>query len=273
MELVDPEQGIENKASRPTHTCINIPADWALIVCREKAFNEAKLFIWLKMRYGGKFELTSNVRLEICRALNTHKRTNKRLLKELISKNWLGYNQKTKMVYPRGFETIRKMEDIPSRKAYSFHFSEFSSFKEFILAAAISVYIGRKRYKIWLKNRGEGGFTKEGKHFKSFAPVLTAISNKALAGHFNISVSTASIWKSKAVHIGYMIRHRSFEQLSPDLPANFKTLSDLQKAFPELKGRVKISRGAILVQESDQMCSLLKPKRRTNFNCFRTCRF
>ncbi len=239
-------------------TRLSIPADLAVLVCRQKCFREVQIFLWMKCRFSDRCILSESVLKEAGQELKINQKTIRRSIKALLSRNWIGYNGLTKTIYPRSFETIRRLEEIQSRKAFHFHIKERVYTKAFLIATAISIYLNRKEYFLRRRSRINRGRHLGVRQFKQSIPTPVAICNKELAKYLNISISTASAWKSLAVKSGFMNRIRTWEEI-PEKPVitSKKTAAMIEETDARLKGRIRAIGNKLMIQGSDRMTSLI----------------
>ena len=239
---------------------LKIPSDWSVLVCREKCFREAQILLLLKFRFGNRCNLSPDLLNESSQLLKVHPKTILRALKGLIKRDWIGFNSVNNLIYPRSFDTIRAFEGLKSRKAFFFSAEGIHRTREFIIASAISIYINRKEFSMRQRSQKGSGHFKWTRRFKLLIPAQVAVCNDAIAKYLDVSISTASKYKAIAVRSGLMKRERKYEFYC-EKPKDFSKGS-MEKARPDLKGRLRIRGKKMFLQRSDQMKSMLIPCRR-----------
>ena len=246
------------------HQVLKVPADWAVLICKEKLFREAQVLLWLKCLYGDRIRITEGFNKDLGNALGVCARTVRRALKVLVSRNWIGQASGNDIIYPRSFETIRAIEAIPSRRAFLLRSMDLCRTKEFLISEAISIYIKRKLYVMRRRGQRIGGPQKRVGHFKSSNLAPVALSNVTLAKFLKISNSTASVFKDIAIKAGYITRKRSFKAI--ELPKGYVMSkwsgAIYEQYYPEHKGRIRLYKGKLSLQVSDLIASNMVACRR-----------
>jgi hypothetical protein len=172
-----------------------IPVELCFYVLKKKWLPSFKVYILLKLTCSGKRFLTlydKKVFSEFCgyasiRAFENH-------VKNLLELNWIGYNRETKIYHIRGFEFIQNQLGLRSRTGFWFSFHQIRLFDGIVYGAIIG-YLCKSQEK---KQRID---PKKGRSNQVLCktPGYYPIANRALAKILNISISTASMMKRRAV--------------------------------------------------------------------------
>lgn len=195
-------------------------------------------------------------------AIRTSPKTIKRAIAKLEKRNWIGINHARGIAYPRSFESIRLMERQPSRKAFLFYIKDIQKARGFFVASAISIYLNRKEYSIRNNRRGTRVRFNGIRNIKRDNPAFVPICNLEVAKYLSVSISTASIYKKLGVKLGFLKRKRMLEKLPAHSQATKETVCLIRKYRPDLQGKLRLFKGEILIQRSDEVATLLQRGKR-----------
>ncbi len=189
-------------------------------------------------------------------------KTIERAIKALVERNWVGKSSKSGVLYPRSLDTIRKIEGLEARKAFLFKSSFLKETRQFLIATSVSIYINRKEYSQRKRGQKVGGSQKRSEHFKSTSLAPIAMANIELVKYLNISLSTASDWKTEAIEAKFLVRKRIFECFPVSRSATKMDQLQLEKVNPWLRGRLVLRGKELVIQKSDRLTSKLHRSRR-----------
>lgn len=253
LQHIRQAKGNGNQSINSQH--LNIPADWAVLVCRLRRFKQARFFLWLKFIYGSRCIINEDFYNYASHSLQISQKSIDRYLAFLKSRKWIGYNKKSQLIYPRSFDCIRRNNGFLSRRAFLFKYEDLSLSKPFIIASAISIYRRRKEYSLRHRSRDSRGLLLEVRRFKRFIPALVAISNIEIAKYLAISLANASIWKNLAIDHGLLIRERTYEDIYTKFPITEQRIKEIARNRPEWKHKLRMRGSALMLQHSDRIRS------------------
>lgn len=159
---------------------ILIPSPLLWKCLKQRSIKKLQIWLWLQFNTAGHVSLTTDVLNKIAEYFELSVKTIRRYLRYLITKNWLGYNESTGVLYLRSIRTILKSARIVRRYAYSFQEKNLFDLKYFAFACLVQDVISQKCAK-----EKEQPY-RRGRHFKfsSFA-----ISSSYLSKRFGFGVT------------------------------------------------------------------------------------
>lgn len=179
-------------------------------VCNNKFFRPAQVYLYLKSQCDGKIKLTGEVTKKAARVIGCTTRTINDNIKKLIERNWIGLDLKSKICFVRGFEELYRIESWGSRTGAIFTTDKVKYAKGFFIGTCIGYLARHQKRKKYLELKGEGKRSsvqrkvraKQGK--RSSLPTHYPVACKAIAQIYNISISTALLWRKEAFALGFI---------------------------------------------------------------------
>jgi hypothetical protein len=204
---------------------LKIPVELCFYVVREKMIPEFKVYILLKMLCSGKIRLDGLLkeRLSAFCGYKSVKSFNNKLY-TLRQIGWVGYNKSTGIYFIRGFVFVQKRHQLFKRSGFWFTIQDMQHFDGVIYGAVIG-YLSKNQGKMRRAEHEKGSSHQTLCKSPGFYP----ISNRSLAKILNISVSTASIMKTRAEEASSITikRKRILE------PATHDVYKRLMETYPE----------------------------------------
>jgi len=122
---------------------LNVPLHLCEFAIQNRFVKELRLYLYLKKECFGQIKLSSLKKEEIAIALSCGDRTVRNHLNSLMARNWIGYNEKSKYYFIRGFEKVRSIEGLAGRKGCWLEintkdiWSDQRKFRAFVVATII----------------------------------------------------------------------------------------------------------------------------------------
>jgi len=190
------------------HTHLNVPVGLAINVLREKIQSPFGLYITLKAYSEGIINCTDLNYQQIREILNYESiKSVKNNLDKLIGMNWSGYNPQTGFLFIRSFIDLRNKYEWEMTKT-SIFFPEYDRDIDAFLYGTVIGYFSY-RQKFFKRKAGREKCRALQATYKGFYPVSVGYIAKIL----NISNSTASLWRARAINSGYIERIMDFDHL------------------------------------------------------------
>jgi hypothetical protein len=188
-------------------------------VFREKLSRIFQVYLLFKHYCDGKIRLNKEVLSELAESLSVSLKTIRRAIKRLRARNWIGYNPKTGITYVRGFDSLRIIEDCPSRQSVWFNIDHVQDFKAWAGAVVISWLIRKQRAKKYEELTGVQ--TKGGTIQPVNLPHYFPIACNAIAYYFSVSKTKAHHTKQNAFEKEFIDIQKDTTILSIDNLQNY----------------------------------------------------
>ncbi len=168
-----------------------IPVELCQFCLKNKISKPFQLYMYLKVHCSGKMKTTKND-IELIKTALEYKsdRSVANNLKRLLDYNFIGFNAASGYYFIRGFDKIRIMYGFTRRKAVCFHMSDLKHFKGFLAGAVITNLI------LVQEGREKAAERRKGRSNQTASSPPYPIANSVLAKVLDISVSTASLYKT-----------------------------------------------------------------------------
>ena len=130
----------------------NIPSQLLLVVAQGKFFRNLQVFLVLNSWSKVDLKLTAAKKSILCKRLSINIRTLQRALKWLTDRNWIGYYKKLDIIFVRGFDKIRDIENISCNTSIRYDIYQvkhLDRLKAFCLATCYSIVYRFKQKKEW----------------------------------------------------------------------------------------------------------------------------
>ena len=263
--------------SLTTHYLL-VPVHICDLVIARKSFREFQIYMFLKAKFSGQAKLTPADIESFARQLGISKDTIDNSITTLRKWNWIGYNPKSGYYFFRGFEKIKQIEKLRSRSAVwlATHkdIRDFHRFKAFVIGVSFGNLVKKQKWGEVCKLNPEqlkgSSYHRLSKRLPSHFPLAC----NALAKIFNISVSTASVYKKLAKKYKFLSVRRNQKKITSfnlmdvekkslkgsGIPARF--VHDFKEAYPEYAKRVRIKEGYLYLDEPDTAKPLMEFKRK-----------
>lgn len=247
----------------------NVPVSICEFVLKNKKYKEFALYLYLKQISNGKIKRKSLPVKSICNILQIEVRHYRNCLNYLLRNNWVGYNEKTDVLFVRKWKVIKWQINGKSRLSARYYFNYRNSEKYFCFVAVVSSLISsnireskNKRDLRSKKAERLSGRSNQLSTVFDHAPFYSLqtnmITTQILAKNLGTSLSTISLLKKGAVNLKYLeVRKNTFPvDIDP------KYFNEYKCANPEIKGLFKTRDGRILVKGCDSMfCNIVVLRR------------
>lgn len=224
------------------HPTLWIPLSFCQLVLEEGYHNEAQLFIGLKMVCGGQFRSTNSLRKQVTEKTNMSERELYRLLGNLKKRNWVGYNEKSKYYFVRGFKKLYSLENLKGKTAVEFIHEWLSCFRAFIAGASFGHLVRQQK-----RGGGSRGDNKGHSKHDSRLPHYKPVATKAIQKIFNLSYGTAYRLKQQANDAGFIDIKRN----GKPTPYTIKDLPAIQKYNSQLAEKIFVHKGRLYIKAPD----------------------
>ena len=231
-----------------------IPIELSQWVVTNKYWRQFQVYIYLKSISNGVIHIDSNLVKYIAKQLNIKSvKTVYKAINQLEESNWLGIQKKTKKCYVRGFKNIQNQLGLERRIATIFYKTDILDIKAFLIASVMSNLVTQGR----LKARRKEALNK-GKAFQSLRSrsLYHPIANKVLSNVFDVSMATASRYKSLASKTGYVNIRPVYEKVKIN-----KTQIMLNNKYADIK-IYRTKKGIPVIQKPDLVKSNIDLRRR-----------
>lgn len=245
---------------RSAKKVLTLPASLSIKVLEEKWFREYQIWIALKFISNGSLLIDGVAKNKLNKMLGISDRTIDRAVSQLRSRNWLGYNKNTNIIYVRSIDTVRSIEGIDNRTAYYFNIKWINLIRPYCIGVGISELIRQQKRRLYEERRQRLG--KKWQRIKlprSYYPV----SLESLHQIYGLSLSNAGLLRRKAAGL--------FIQLKPNFTPflvnrgkisymDFKAMKNHVRE--QDRNRVFNHKGIAHIQQPSLVKSLLTKKKR-----------
>ena len=237
----------------------NIPVDLCIYTLQNRLSRSLQLYILLKSTCSGKRLINRNDRNNLAVNLDLNTRTIKNHITKLQSLNWIGYNPQSGYYFIRGFDRVKKIENLNYRTAAEFDPKEIKKFKAFIIGAVIGYLVNSQKKDRRLEpKKARYNRSKPGCH-----PSYFPISSEVLAKILNVSQSTAHTYILLAKKGNYIrIKKTNLEPTG----ISVKNYQGLKRTFPDLNLRIKNNQ--LFIQKANKIASNIHFKTRKKQKIF-----
>lgn len=190
----------------------NLPVDLLLWVYRDGVINSSTLrtFLFLKLTCPDRLAFNDRLFKHVSVGLNINLKTSKTHIYKLIKVNFIGYDVITNTLYIRSKYNIIPKERRITNYVVSFHIDNLFNFTEYVIAAAVSYLVRRKKliakYKLALSNEGalRGKYMAISKYYRGYSIALSYISK-----FIGKSISWVEKYKKRAIKLNLInAKHR-----------------------------------------------------------------
>ena len=206
---------------------IKIPTELCQWAITDRKIPMLKIYIFCLFTYSGKTKL-SKEDYEIMAHSLSYKSVKqiKKHFKELLDRNWIGYNKKSNYYFIRGLDNIRKIKGFNRRSAIILEYKNINHLREFCFSAVIENLIQTQQKKL------DRGLSKQALRRKkkftnqsNLSFLYYPISNNALSSILHISSPYAHLLKQKASKLKYIVVKQHFSTCNmSSLSVNHKDL-------------------------------------------------
>ena len=235
---------MEMTHSANTNNTVNIPLGLIPLVFENKAVNQFRVFIAIKLVLPGRVTNSKDL-TKLCTATGFKKRTVLKHLDSLVSLGWVGHDKVNQTYYARAWAFLRSSQTFYNRSSVPVHVNDLKSLQPLLLTALLTQRINAQErvHNNLLKENG-----RKVKHFRkpnktaankrgsasqvhsvsTEMPVIGflyfGLSNKSIAKMLNLSQTRACEIKSEAVKVGYITTTK-----------RFKVLAEYEKPMPDMR--------------------------------------
>ena len=227
---------------------------------RNREEKQLQLYLFLSIITSGKIKSDDIDYNELSRVLGikTHK-TIKCHLNALLQRNWIGYSNKSKNYFIRGFDKIKEIEKITTKTAAVFSIEYFSNFKAWC-GSILYAYLYRKTR--WSKYKKSASYKEKASQTIYTAPLFLPVATTGCSKFYKISVGQASKLKKLAFEAGFIDVRKNYKNSNIVLEEKelFKKYGDTN-----LANKVRVRNGQVVFQEIDTILpriALSKRKKR-----------
>ena len=177
-----------------------VPAGLAELVLTNRLFRSFQIYLALKNACRGQIEITRDIKIIIAGLTGTSRKTIDRAIKDLLKSNWIGYDRKRDTYFIRGFDALRRIETIRSKRAYWFDIKHLKKVKSFVVACCYSEIrhqIFRRRLALVQKK----GRSVQGASLPIFYPIALDFFSKV----YKCAKSTSSVYRKLAAKDGFIV--------------------------------------------------------------------
>lgn len=194
--------------------------------------------------------------------MGVNERTVRNTIKTLTDRRWCNIDPKTGILYIKGIDRIRHIEEATRKRSAWFDTIRIKESKAFVISAATTSLILPQRKREYLALARKNGMAYDGvKLLPSFYPIACG----ALSKCFNLAKSTAMEYKTLADRSQFLqVKKTPPRQfLINGKPIDPDHLYSIKKTYPKMGHRIFKKRdGKIYIQDTDLVKSLLIPNRR-----------
>ncbi len=234
--------------SANTNNTVNIPLGLIPLVFENKAVNQFRVFIAIKLVLPGRVTNSKDL-TKLCTATGFKKRTVLKHLDSLVKLGWVGHNKVNQTYYARAWAFLRSSQTFYNRSSVPVHVNDLKSLQPLLLTALLTQRINAQEH------HHNNLFKESGRkpnHFrkprKTAAIIRGAVSqvqtvsaevqkigfeyfglsNKSIAKMLNLSQTRACEIKSEAVANKYICTKKHFNLIAeydhpiPDMRNNFQ---------------------------------------------------
>jgi hypothetical protein len=229
-----------------------IPVELCVFILQNRIVNPFKTYLMLKNMCSGKMKFDRD---QLCKQLNISDKTLDRHLKVLIKLNWIGFDPKSMMLFIRGFDKIREMNQFNSRLAIICTQADFKTFTAFLFGAVVSNVLRAKKRQQWQPGAAKKGNAPQPGRQPFFYP----IANGYMAKILNYSVKGMVKLKQQAESIGYILTKEN-KRLTGEPFSNIDKFKNMNNPERHL---LKKSGNEIGIQKPDLISTKMEFSRRT----------
>lgn len=223
------------------HEVILIPLDVVQFVLSKKLVKPFKTFMYLKITYGGYFNVDDCTHSDLNQVGIKHKRTLKAHLQKLEAINFIRSHPETDTIYIRSFRYLSSVIKYYSKDSVIFCSTDLKKIKSFLCASFI--------VKLILGQIKNGRARKKARAYQRPLSQYSSISTIGIAKILMCSLSTAHQIKQESIKYGYVKKlktHSLIPGLQPALIPDFCKLQDIEP------GLFKVSSGKVLISDIDR---------------------
>lgn len=226
---------------------LNVPVELIQWAFRNRKVRPLQLYLYLKFFCSGITKLSEKDLQDIGLAIGLKStraiKNNLRILKAL---NWVGHDPKTGWWFIRSFEQVRKDLYLETRSAVVLFRKDINNFRAFAVGATISQLVKRQMRALYCSSEQKKRCSLQ-KNETRMMPVSNAWTAKVL----NISMSTISRCKQKAISAGFILREKNLILIPVLIPVNMNSISGFRKANPEISNRLTVYNNEVFYQGPD----------------------
>jgi len=231
-----------------------VPIELLRYAFRNKCISPIRLFIYLKMVSDGQVLNKSRFIMDFCKDLGIkEKRTIKKHFQFLEDSNLINYDC-NKNLFIRGWTRAFQVFTMRSRTGVWTNFEDLMNFRVFVFSAVIGWMINKLKMRAWKRGRLNG------RSKQSFSSYLNYFghSNKIIANELCISKGLVSRYKKVAMKCGYLTINHKYKGLNSSAEYYWPYV----KIFPNEYGKVRIKKGELVKQLTDEISPNLKFKKK-----------
>ena len=186
---------------------IALPVHLSILVAENKIYREYQLFLYLKYLSDSNIILCKGRMNVLGWLMNVTESTIGKYLKNLLSRNWIGYNYKTNLYIVRGYKEVMEIEGIKGYLTMVTCLSEVSNIRALIGASIFGWFYRNSKYKIhkkrWNNKEGRGyGRIKRERPKQYSHPSYYPVSIYGVSKMIHVSLSEICRLKKQAIEYG-----------------------------------------------------------------------
>jgi len=228
-----------------------VPVEMCGYALSNKFINPLRLYIYLKGSCQGQIKLGKEDVKIIATELECDPKSIKNNLAKLLKANWIGYNPKSSYYFIRGFEKVRGLHWFDSRSSAEFQKSYLNNFKAFAAGACVGYLANYLRRGAVERNKGRSNHAAP--NSEGFP-----VSSRLIAKLLNVSLGAAHKIKKDAQQGNFIKVKKNFKHTG----CSYFEKRSYERTFPETVGRLRNSKGHLVVVDSDLILSVIRFKRR-----------
>ena len=218
-------------------------------------WNTLRLYILLKNECDGMMWVNENDIINFSNELNITTRTIHTHLKKLQDRDWIGYDNKSKYYFIRGWNRIKQLEGLNNRTIIKFKLENIKDLQTF-KASLIGVYIG---YLIYGKNKQ----LRLNKRTGSDQNVFHSISSIVLGSSLNVSQVMA--WKYlRLAEIKGFLNAKKNNLISLNKHVSLYVIEQLKNKIYNNDSTIRIKNNQLFYQSANQYSTDFKYKTNRN---------
>ncbi len=236
---------------------LHIPISMVIETIESSFYNPLKTFLYLKFNYSGIVRIQDLDFERICNDLNfKSNKTPKKHIKDLISKNWIGYDPKCKIYFIRSFDFIRRSNSWTERSSAVFNYNHLVQTKAWCGGILYTILYKNARKK-YCKAASIKGKAIQAQNTSS---LFCKVATTGVIKIFNISIATASRLKSLANASGFISVKKTFSPT--DIKASEKYDAIKYISDTNITVTFRIKNGKVFMQSIDKIYPYLHLSKR-----------
>jgi hypothetical protein len=229
-----------------------IPVQLCHYALSKNLSNPFRLYCYLKGDCSGVMKIDIVYIDSIAADLKCNPKSITNNLRKLRELNWIGHNPMSDYYFIRSFHSVMKAHGFTSRTGAEFKKDYLKDFKAFIAGVLVGYVCNSIRRKQAAERKRCRSI--QAARLSDGQPVATRL----IANRLNVSLGTAHKLKKLAASAGFIKIQKSFINTG----VNGFEKKFYQKTFPEMAGRIRDKKGALMLVDTDKIVSNIHFKTR-----------